>query len=80
MIAVLKQGTTPEQTAFLIQWLENMGLQAHVYASGDAAILGIVMAGAGIGGNLANKAWIEAGEYHKITETAKKLVAAVRSV
>ena len=38
------------------------------------------MVGAGIGGNLANKAWIEAGEYHKITETAKKLVAAVRSV
>ncbi len=37
-------------------------------------------AGAGIGGNLANKQWIEAGEYHKITETAKALVAAVQSV
>ena len=38
------------------------------------------MVGAGIGGNLANKAWIEAGEYHKITETARKLVAAVKGV
>ena len=34
--------------------------------------------GAGIGGNLANRAWIEAGEFDKITETAKALVAAVR--
>lgn len=38
------------------------------------------MVGAGIGGNLANKTWIEAGEYHKITETAQKLVAAVKGV
>ena len=38
------------------------------------------MVGAGIGGNLANKAWIEAGEYHKITETAQKLVEAVKGV
>lgn len=29
--------------------------------------------GAGVGGNLANKAWIEAGEYYKITEVAKQL-------
>lgn len=34
--------------------------------------------GAGIGGNLVNKAWIEAGEYVKITELAKKLVAALK--
>ena len=34
--------------------------------------------GAGIGGNLANRAWIEAGEFHKITETARALVAAVK--
>lgn len=40
--------------------------------------LKVGMVGAGIGGNLANKAWIEAGEYHKITETARKLVAAVK--
>lgn len=38
------------------------------------------MVGAGIGGNLANKKWIEAGEYHKITETARKLVEAVKGV
>ena len=38
------------------------------------------LAGAGIGGNLANKKWIDAGEYHKITETAQKLVDAVKSV
>jgi len=34
--------------------------------------------GFGIGGNLANKAWIDAGEYHKITETAQAMVAAVK--
>ena len=33
--------------------------------------------GAGIGGNLVNKKWIEAGEYEKITETAKALVETV---
>ena len=36
-------------------------------------------AGAGIGGNLANKAWIEAGEYEKVTEVAAKLVAVVQA-
>jgi len=30
------------------------------------------MVGAGIGGNLVNKKWIEAGEFDKITELAKK--------
>ena len=38
------------------------------------------MVGAGIGGNLANKQWIENGEYHKITETASALVAAVKNM
>lgn len=38
------------------------------------------MAGAGIGGNLANKKWIEEGRYDKITETAKALVAAVKDI
>ncbi|WP_295579428.1 bifunctional 4-hydroxy-2-oxoglutarate aldolase/2-dehydro-3-deoxy-phosphogluconate aldolase [uncultured Oscillibacter sp.] len=37
------------------------------------------MAGAGVGGNLANKKWIEAGEYGKITETARKLLDAVKN-
>lgn len=34
--------------------------------------------GAGIGGNLANKKWIEAGEFDKITEVAKEICAAVK--
>ena len=34
--------------------------------------------GVGVGGNLANKKWIEAGEFDKITEVAKKLVANVK--
>lgn len=34
--------------------------------------------GFGIGGNLANKTWIDAGEYHKITETAQAIVAAIQ--
>ena len=33
--------------------------------------------GVGVGGNLANKTWIDAGEYHKITEVAKAMVAAI---
>lgn len=31
------------------------------------------MVGAGVGGNLANKAWIENGEFEKITEVARQL-------
>ena len=42
-----------------------------------ASFLAVGAAGAGIGGNLVNKAWVEAGEYEKITEVAKALVAAV---
>ena len=34
--------------------------------------------GFGIGGNLANKAWIEAGEFDKITETARAMEAVVK--
>jgi len=35
--------------------------------------------GLGIGGNLANKKWIDAGEFDKITEVAKKLVANLKA-
>ena len=42
-----------------------------------ASFLAVGAAGAGIGGNLVNKAWVEAREYEKITEVAKALVAAV---
>lgn len=34
--------------------------------------------GAGIGGNLANRTWIDAGEFDKITEAAKAMLAAVQ--
>ena len=34
--------------------------------------------GVGVGGNLANKTWIDNGEYYKITENAAALVAAVK--
>lgn len=43
-----------------------------------ADFLKVGAAGAGIGGNLVNKAWVEAGEYEKITNVAKALVAAVQ--
>ena len=43
-----------------------------------ASFLAVGAAGAGIGGNLVNRAWVEAGEYEKITEVAKALVAAVK--
>lgn len=33
--------------------------------------------GAGIGGNLANRTWIEAGEFDRITDAAKAILAAV---
>ncbi|MGE4277247.1 MAG: bifunctional 4-hydroxy-2-oxoglutarate aldolase/2-dehydro-3-deoxy-phosphogluconate aldolase [Lawsonibacter sp.] len=36
------------------------------------------MVGAGVGGNLANKTWIEHGEFDKITEAAKAILAAAR--
>ena len=36
--------------------------------------------GVGVGGNLANKKWIDAGEFSKITETAKKLVENIQNV
>lgn len=42
---------------------------------GDFLAAGAV--GVGVGGNLANRAWIEAGEFGKITEAARSLVAAV---
>lgn len=37
------------------------------------------MAGAGIGGNLANKTWINEGRYDKITEAALAIVTAVKN-
>ena len=42
-----------------------------------ADFLAAGVSGAGIGGNLANKAWINAGEYDKITEVARQMTHAV---
>ena len=42
MIAVLKQGTTPEQTEHLINWLKNMSLDVHLSQGKEVTILGLV--------------------------------------
>ena len=42
MIAVLKQGTTPEQTEHLIKWLKNMNLDVHLSQGQEVTILGLV--------------------------------------
>ncbi|MCM1234611.1 MAG: thiamine phosphate synthase [Ruminococcus flavefaciens] len=39
-----------------------------------ADFLKVGIIGAGVGGNLANKTWIENGEFNKITEVARQLV------
>ena len=42
MIAVLKHGTTPEQTEHLIKWLKNMHLDVHLSQGAEVTILGLV--------------------------------------
>ncbi len=42
MIAVLKHGTTPEQTQHLIDWLRNMDLDVHVSQGHEVTILGLI--------------------------------------
>ena len=42
MIAVLKRGTTPEQTDHLISWLKHMNLDVHVSTGKEVTILGLV--------------------------------------
>ena len=42
MIAVLKHGTTPEQTQHLIGWLRNMNLDVHVSQGQEVTILGLI--------------------------------------
>ena len=41
MIAVLKHGTTPEQTTHLVSWLKNMNLDVHVYEGPEMTVLGL---------------------------------------
>ena len=42
MIAILKQGTTPEQRDHLIQWLKRMNLDVHMSEGAEVTILGLV--------------------------------------
>ena len=42
MIAVLKQGTTPEQTEHLINWLRRMDLQVHRSEMQNITVLGLI--------------------------------------
>lgn len=47
-------------------------------AGNIGAFLNAGATGAGIGGNLVNRQWVEVGEFEKITAAAKSLVAAVK--
>lgn len=49
-----------------------------VHEKNIASFLAAGAAGAGIGGNLVNKTWVENAEFEKITEAARNLVAAVK--
>lgn len=42
MIAILKQGTTPEQTDHLVAWLKNQNLDVHISQGKEVTILGLV--------------------------------------
>ena len=42
MIAVLKHGTTPEQTAHLVSWLKRMNLDVHVSEGQEITVLGLI--------------------------------------
>ncbi len=42
MIAVLKHGTTPDQTAHLVQWLRGMNLDVHISQGEQVTVLGLI--------------------------------------
>ena len=42
MIAILKHGTTPEQTKHLINWLARMELDVHVSEGAEVTVLGLI--------------------------------------
>ena len=42
MIAVLKHGTTPEQTQHLVDWLKRMNLEVHISQGQEITILGLI--------------------------------------
>jgi len=49
-----------------------------VNADNAAAFLKAGAVGVGVGGSLVNKAWVDAGEYWKITEEAKKFIENIK--
>lgn len=42
MIAILKQGTTPDQMQHLVDWLKNMNLDVHISEGAEVTILGLI--------------------------------------
>ena len=42
MIAVLKHGTTPEQTQHLVSWLKKMNLDVHISEGQEVTVLGLI--------------------------------------
>ncbi len=42
MIAILKHGTTPEQTQHLVQWLKHMNLDVHISEGQEVTVLGLI--------------------------------------
>ena len=42
MIAVLKQGTTPDQVSHLVGWLKRMNLDVHVSEGQEITVLGLI--------------------------------------
>lgn len=42
MIAILKHGTTPEQTEHLVAWLQRMNLEVHLSEGKEVTILGLI--------------------------------------
>ena len=42
MIAILKSGTTPEQTQHLVSWLKTMNLDVHISQGAEVTVLGLI--------------------------------------
>ena len=42
MIAILKPGTTPQQTQHLVSWLKTMNLDVHISKGAEVTVLGLV--------------------------------------
>ena len=42
MIAILKHGTTPDQTSHLVDWLKTMNLDVHISKGAEVTVLGLV--------------------------------------